>query len=246
MTARTGPKIAVVAAVMTLIAGVAGLIVTLVLSAVVFDDFDAYGEIPVPGSGRVQLPAGEVTVNFHTSVTGGIDGGFPVPPLEIGINAPDGLPDPVLTEDIGSTTSVNNDVRVRIWTLRVAQSGVYDVRTDGSVGGYINPRLAFGKDSSPGWVLWVCGGLIALGLLELAAAITWWARSGRRPRPTPGPIVLDDAQWPGPVPPPVHSYQPTDEAVRLRQLETLAALRDSGALSDAEFEAEKRRILDTQ
>src|SRR5690242_18028456 len=88
VTARTGPKIAVVAAVMALIAGVAGLIVTLVLSAVVFDDFDAYGEIPVPGSGRVQLPAGEVTVNFHTSVTGGIDGGFPMPPLEIGIDAP--------------------------------------------------------------------------------------------------------------------------------------------------------------
>jgi hypothetical protein len=33
--------------------------------------------------------------------------------------------------------------------------------------------------------------------------------------------------------------------VRLEQLKQLAALRDSGALTDAEFEAEKRRILDT-
>lgn len=158
-----------------------------------------------------------------------------MPPLKLGIDAPDGVADPVLTEVIGSTTSVNNDVRVRIWTAQIAQGGVYDVRADGQVGGYINPRLAFGKDSSPGWALWVSGGVIALGLLELAVAIMWWVRSGRRPQPLPGPVILDDAVWPGPVPPPVHSYQ----------LEHLAALRDSGALTEAEFEAEKRRILGT-
>ena len=45
-----------------------------------------------------------------------------------------------------------------------------------------------------------------------------------------------------PAPP---SYPPTDQGVRLEQLKTLAALRDSGALSDAEFEAEKRRILNS-
>jgi hypothetical protein len=33
--------------------------------------------------------------------------------------------------------------------------------------------------------------------------------------------------------------------VRLEQLKQLAALRDSGALTDQEFEAEKRRILDS-
>lgn len=174
----------------TLIAGVVGLVLTLVLSAFVFDDFDAYGEIPIPGSGRVQLPAGEATINFHTAVPGGTDGGFPVPPLKIGIDAPDGVPDPVLTEGIGSTTSVNNDVHVRIWTLDVAQDSVYDVRTDGPVGGYINPRLAFGRDSSPQWALWGSGGLIALGLLELAVAIPWWVRAGRRARQAPGPVII--------------------------------------------------------
>lgn len=245
MKGRIGPRIALISAVLTLIVGVGGMVVTLVLGAFVYDDFDAYGEIAVPGSGRVELPAGEVTINFHTAVPGGIDGGFPVPPLTLGIDAPDGVPDPVLTEVIGSTTSVNNDVHVRIWTAQIAQAGVYGVRADGQVSGYINPRLAFGKDSSPGWAPWVCGGLIAVGLAELAVAIIWWTRSGRRPQPVPGPVILDDAQWPGPVPPPLHSYQPTDEAVRLEQLKTLAALRDSGALSDAEFDAEKRRILGT-
>jgi Short C-terminal domain len=33
--------------------------------------------------------------------------------------------------------------------------------------------------------------------------------------------------------------------VRLEQLRQLAALRDSGALTEAEFEAEKRRILES-
>ena len=41
------------------------------------------------------------------------------------------------------------------------------------------------------------------------------------------------------------SYTPTDQGVRLEQLRQLAALRDSGALTEEEFEAEKRRILET-
>jgi len=35
------------------------------------------------------------------------------------------------------------------------------------------------------------------------------------------------------------------DGVRIEQLKSLAALRDSGALTEAEFEAEKRRILDS-
>jgi hypothetical protein len=233
MAARVGPRIVVISAAMTLIAGVVGLIVTLALGAFVFDEFDAYGEVAIPGSARVALPAGEATVNFHTAVPGGVDGGFPVPPLKISIDAPDGVPDPVLTEEIGSTTSINNDVHVRIWLLEVAQDGVYDVRTDGDIGGYIQPRLAFGRDSSPDWPIWVSGALIALGLLELVAGLVWWNRAGRAVRPMPGPVSLDE---PG--------YQPSDQGVRLEQLRVIAALRDSGALTDDEFEAEKRRILD--
>jgi hypothetical protein len=38
--------------------------------------------------------------------------------------------------------------------------------------------------------------------------------------------------------------EPSGEGVRLERLKTLAALRDSGALTEQEFEAEKRRILE--
>ena len=37
---------------------------------------------------------------------------------------------------------------------------------------------------------------------------------------------------------------PTDEGTKIEQLKTLATLRDSGALTEAEFEAEKHKILD--
>jgi hypothetical protein len=242
---RLGPKIAAIVAVCTLVVGGGGLIVSLLLGALVFDDFDAYGEVPVPGSGSLHLPAGEVTINFHTAVTGSSGGGFPVPPLRISMAGHDGLPDPVLTEVMGSVTSVNNDVRVRVWTAQIAEEGVYDIRTGGEVNGYINPALAFGRDSSPGWMPWVFGALLAAGIVELAAAVLWMIRAGQAPQPARAPISLDEPPWPGPIPPPVNTYQPTDHGVRMEQLKTLAALRDSGALTEAEFQAEKRRVLDS-
>ena len=49
MTGRVGPRIAVGGAVLTLVAGVVGFIVAIVLNVFVFDEFDAYGEVPIPG-----------------------------------------------------------------------------------------------------------------------------------------------------------------------------------------------------
>ncbi len=243
MKGRVGPRIAITSAILTLIVGVGGLIASLVLNVFVFDEFDAYGEVPIPGSSSVHLPAGEVTISFHTLVTGGPNGGFPVPPLQVGMTAPEGVPDPVLTESMGSTTSVNSDVRVRVWVARIAEEGRYAIETGGEVDGYINPQLAFGRDSSPGWMSWVFGAVLAAGIVELAFALMWSVRSGRQPKPLRAPVSLDEPVWPGPLPPPVAGYQPTEQGVRLEQLKTLAALRDSGALTDAEFDAEKRRIL---
>ena len=37
---------------------------------------------------------------------------------------------------------------------------------------------------------------------------------------------------------------PSDQGVKIEQLKTLAALRDSGALTEEEFKAEKRKVLD--
>ena len=79
MSQRSGSRIILVSAVLTLVVGGVGLIATLILNAFVFDKYDAYGEVPIPGSTSLHLPAGEVTVSFHTVVTGSSGGGLRSP-----------------------------------------------------------------------------------------------------------------------------------------------------------------------
>jgi hypothetical protein len=246
MSRRSGPRIAILSAVLTLVVAGVGLIASLVLNAFVLDEYDAYGEVSIPGSTSLHLPAGEVTVSFHTMVTGSPSSGFPIPDLKFNVTPPVGLPKPEVTESIGGTTTVNSDTHVQVWVMQIAQEGTYDIVTDGNVNGYINPRLAFGHGSSYGWLTWVFGGLLALGVLELVVALTWSARSAKRARPLAQEELVSFDEPTG-SPARLHaapSYTPSDQGVRLEQLKQLAALRDSGALTEDEFEAEKRRILE--
>jgi hypothetical protein len=229
---------------------IAGFIVTLILNAFVLDDYAAYGEVPIPGSRTLHLPAGEVKVSFHALVTGSSSGGgLPVPDLGMTIVPPDGVSEPQLTENIGSTTSVNNDVRRQVWVAQIPVEGDYVVKTDGKVSAFINPQLAFGHGSSTGWLIWVFVGLFVISLLDLFALL-WWAARKRRVTPAAAmqePPSFGEPSWGAgyPAPPqPAAPYTPSDDGVRIQQLKTLASLRDSGALTDAEFEAEKRKVLD--
>ncbi len=239
MTARrTAPRIFLISAAMTLVVAIIGFIVTVVLNAFVLDEYDAYGEVPIPGSSSLHLPAGKATISFHTQTIGSPSGGgLPVPDLGLTIVPPEGIPKPTVTESFGTTTTINNDAHIRVWIVEVPANGTYEVTTDGKVNGYINPRLAFGHDSSYGWLAWAFAGLFALGLIELTAAIIYAVRTGKRATPVAHPqaqATFDISD----------RYTPTDDGVRIEQLKNLAALRDSGALTDDEFEAEKRRILD--
>jgi hypothetical protein len=67
---------------------------------------------------------------------------------------------------------------------------------------------------------------------------------GASSQPAVSPVVTATPDATPPIPLAPASHIPTDEGARTEQLETLAALRDSGASTQAEFEAEKRRILD--
>lgn len=235
MNSRRVAKISLILAIVTLVVAVAGFITTLVLNVFFLDDYDAYGEVPIPGSGSVHLPAGQATVSLHTLVIGGTDGGLPVPPLRISITPPDGVAQPEVTESIGTTTTVNNDAHIRVWNVQVPADGTYNVVTDGQVNGYINPRLAFGHQSSYGYLVWVFVGLFVVGLVDLTLSIMWLGRVARRPVPSVGGAVSFAA--------PAVAYEPTGEGVRVERLKTLASLRDSGALTEEEFQEEKRRIL---
>jgi hypothetical protein len=238
---RAAPKIFILSAVLTLVVALVGFIVTVVLNAFVFDDYDAYGEVPIPGSSSLHLPAGEATVSFHTQTVGTTSGGLPVPPLGLTIAPPEGIPQPTVTENWGTTTTVNNDVHIRVWTVGIPAEATYDITTDGQVSGYINPHLAFGEDSSNSTMAWVFAGVFVLGLIELTGAIIYAVKSGKRVTPTP-PVGASFSA--GDLHAVSGPYTPTDDGIRIEALKNLAALRDSGALTEAEFEAEKRRILD--
>ncbi|SOX54797.1 hypothetical protein MAAFP003_3476 [Mycobacterium ahvazicum] len=239
MWSRLPAKISFVSAVVVTIMSLAGIVVAIVLNVFFLDDYNAYGEVPVPGSGSLQLPKGEVTVSLHTIVIGSPNGGLPVPPLGITISPPDGVAQPTMTENIGSTTSVNNDAHVRVWVAQIPADGTYNITTDGQVNGFIAPRLAFGHSSSYGFLIWLFVGMFVVGLTASIVAGRW-LRSTRRK----AAAAVVEGSWPTPQQSPTTAYEPTDDGVRLERLKTLAALRDSGALTEEEFQAEKRRILE--
>jgi Short C-terminal domain len=251
MTSRRLAKISLAAAVAAMVVAVGGFIVALVLNVFFLDKYNAYGEVPIPGSGSVYLPAGEVTVSLHTVVIGSPNGGgLPVPPLGITIGPPEGVAQPVVTESIGSTTTVNNDAHVRVWVAQIPASGTYTITTDGQVNGYIDPRLAFGHKSSYPYLVWLFVGLFVAGLVGSIVSGRWLARTRRKAVVAANPYFHVSSPPVSPVAPPAMSgvsagaRELGDEGVRLERLKTLAALRDSGALTPEEFETEKRRILD--
>jgi hypothetical protein len=264
MSRRTAPRALTLVAVLTMVVSVIGFVTTLILNAFVFDEYDAYGEVPIPGSSSLQLPAGDVTVTFHTVLVGSTSGsGLPVPPLKYRIESPVGLAEPVLTEDYGSTTTVNNDARVRIGYLHVPAEGTYDITTDGNVSAFLDPRLAFGHGSSHGNLPIIFAVIFGLAIVDLVIARIWAGRVRRSEPPMVGfpaqPAGFAAAPtWssgdyvpPAPysAPPPTSTqpadpYVPTDQGIRIEQLNTLARLRDSGALTESEYEAEKKRVLD--
>jgi Short C-terminal domain len=257
MSRSTGPRIMTIVAVATMIASAIGFVVMLILNAFVLDEYDAYGEVPIPGSSSLHLPAGDVTVTFHTVLIGsGSGSGLPVPPLKYRIEAPVGIDEPKLTEDYGTTTTVNNDARIRIGYLHVPAEGTYDVKLDGNVSSFLSPTLAFGHGSSYGNVPWILAAVFGLGLVDLFLARFWASRVRHGERaagyPPPPPTFGSVPTWTsgGYVPPPAPSYDqpgsftPSDDGIRVQQLNTLARLRDSGALTEDEFQAEKKRLLD--
>jgi hypothetical protein len=251
MTSRRLAKISLSLAIVLMVGGIIGFVATLTLNAFVLDKFNAYGEVPIPGSGTIHLPAGQATISFHTVTVGNVSGGgLPVPQLGVDIDPPQGVAQPKLTENYGSSTSVNNDAHRRVWVMQVPAEGDYKITTEGQVNGFISPQLAFGHGgtSSSGKLVWIFVGLFVVGLIGTIAAPIWLARTRAATLPAwqPSPIDLS-----APVSTPVSTtegspptYAPTDEGVKLEQLKTLSSLRDSGALTEAEFEAEKRRILD--
>src|SRR5258705_13906557 len=174
MSRRSGPRIAILSAVLTLVIAGVGLIAMLILNAFVLDEYDAYGAVSIPGSTSLHLPAGEVTVSFHTMVTGSPSSGFPIPDLKFTITPPVGVEKPQVTESIGGTTTVNSDTHVQVGVVQILHEGTDDIVTDGNINGYINPRLAVGHGSSYGWLKLGFRGLLGPGGLGSPLCVVWF------------------------------------------------------------------------
>src|ERR1700744_3184791 len=234
-------KLVKASAVMVMIGSAVAFIAVLVLGAFVLDRYDAYGEVPIPGTGKVHLPAGQVTVSFHTVTVGNSSGGgLPVPRLGLDIDPPAGVPNPKVTESDGTSTSVNNDIHRRVWIADISTEGDYVITTEGQVNGFIDPRLAFGHESGSSSGPWVeiSAGLFFIGLVGTVLASVRLTRTKQR----------EPSAWQVAAPPPVTHTDalveiPSDQGVKIEQLKTLAALRDSGALTEEECKAEKRKVL---
>ena len=205
--------------------------------------FDANGDVPVPGSANLHLPAGKVAVSFRAQLPSGPDNHLPLPKLDLDIDPPPGVAQPLATADYGVELSSNNDAHHRVWFVQVPTDGVYKITTDGEVNGIVTPSLAFGmEDEYPAratWPMWPFIALLVVGSFALLGSRMWSAFAPPPPNAAANRVFLpySPEQYLGP-------QTPTDDGDSAERLKTLASLRDSGAITEAEFETEKRRILD--
>ncbi|MDP9167338.1 MAG: SHOCT domain-containing protein, partial [Actinomycetota bacterium] len=121
----------------------------------------------------------------------------------------------------------------------------YAVKLDGNVSAYLNPGLAFGHGSSYGSLPWIFAAVFGFAAVDLVIVRVWAARTRRRAFAAPAWSGVDEVPAPiRAVPPTPASCAPGAQGIRIEQLNSLASLRDSGALTEDEYEAEKKRVLD--
>jgi len=114
---------------------------------------DTYGDVAVPGSANLHLPAGEVDVTLRSVAATDEPS---VPPLSIRISGPDGIPRAEVVENRRTTSLIAGNERVRVWVVRIAQEADHRVDIDGEVYGPYKPTLTFGhvmRNDSLHWLL---------------------------------------------------------------------------------------------
>jgi hypothetical protein len=186
MSRQTAPRILTTVGVVTMIVAGIGFIASLLLNAYVFDeydDFDAYGEVPMTAgaTSTPPLPAGDVTVYLHTVHVDGAGAGITIPGLHFRLPVAGGGDD-AMSEDHGDSTTMNKDDHVRIGHLDVPQDGTkYDIKVDGDVSGLNQPRLAFGHETAYRILPLTFGVAFGLAVVVLIVARVWAARVRRTP-----------------------------------------------------------------
>jgi Short C-terminal domain len=242
-----------------------GALAAFILANTALSRIDANGTVPVPGTSVLHLPAGEVDISFATNSAVANGGSFYTPGMDLKV-APvsESGASPTITDSSGGASTIGSRTSARVWKMQVPTAGDYRVTVDGNASAYINPKLLFGQ-SPPGGLI-VKLGLIALGGLGLLIILSGMVAKRADRRAGPAPVAGNGfAAAPGmtfmapgitvSAPPNgtaaasfgVGSAAPgleaLGEAAHLDELSKLADLHERGVLSDAEFAAEKAKIL---
>ncbi len=131
----------------------AGLLVAIVwfaLGGLPFTNHAAYGRVPVPGSGAVVLPAGDVRISFEEDGIFGEDDSADMPAdLAVVVSGPAGaVPMERISANLFSS-STNNTGHVPYGRIDSPGAGSYQVSTTSSVPtSAVSPRVTFGE---PPW-----------------------------------------------------------------------------------------------
>ena len=194
--------------------------------AFILTDADAYGRVPIPGSARLHLPAGDVDVTVRTGDSGRNIEDISVSSLHLSVVGPSDSTQPAVIVAPRRMKPHDSAARVRVWVVGVPQEGDYDVATDGDVDDGAALTLAFGRNMwNKGLGLlvglgFIVGAPVALGSLGGIVKAAKELRAGRTSQ----------------------MRVRTPHAVQQAELKHISALRDSGALSEQEYKAEVRRI----
>jgi hypothetical protein len=229
-------KLAIAVPIVAGIAAVAYLVIGAVSSLL---DNDKYGKVPVPGEAALQLEEGTVAVYYQEQAN---------LPENDSLDAPRGLvvrvalrgePIPLKDKRFGSSYEIGSTAGTQVATLEAPESGTYGVVTSGGRG--VRPEVTFGKDVPLGTLL-LRSGLIILG--GLAAGGLLWALASRQRRARPVSTAAPLAPPPQPAPAPPAPAAAGATATPEEELRRLEARHRAGELSEADYAAARRRILD--
>ena len=117
---------------------VLGLVGMYVLPFIVHED--PYGDVPIPGSATLHLPAGDADLTLRS--VGSLEG-RPMPRLSIQISGPDELVQPEVIESRRTKYFTSEDMWLRLWVVNVLQEGDYQIEVKGEVYGPYQPWLTF-------------------------------------------------------------------------------------------------------
>jgi hypothetical protein len=225
MARERSPMRSLIVGIVLLVLCAPAAVASIVL-AFVLTDADAYGQVPIPGSARMHLPAGDVDVTVRTGKSGQNIEDVSVSSLQLSVAGPGESTQPAVIVAPRRMKSPDSAARVRVWVVRVPQEGDYDVATGGDVDDDAALTLAFGRNMwnrELGMLLglgFIVGAPVALGALGGIAKAAKELRTARTSQ--------------------IHVRTP--DAVQQAELKHISALRDSGALTEPEYKAEVRRI----